>query len=58
MVNPLVGERGSADFEVLMRSLRQRLDDPKEALKSVPVKHIPTPPKTKKKKKKGEGRKK
>jgi len=57
-VNPLAGERGSADFEFLMRALRQRLDNPKEALKSVPVKHIPTPPKTKKKKKKGKGRKK
>ena len=55
-VNPLAGERGSADFEALMRALRLRLDDPKEALKSVPVKHIPTP--LKKKKKKGNGRKK
>lgn len=55
-VNPLAGERGSADFEFLMRALRQRLDNPKEALKSVPVKHIPVP--LKKKKKKGEGRKK
>ena len=57
-VNPLAGEQGSADFEFLIRALRQRLDNPKEALKSVPVKHIPTPPKTKKKKKKGKGRKK
>jgi len=48
------GERGSADFEALIRALRQRLDDPKEALKSVPVKHIPDP--LKKKKKKGKGR--
>jgi len=55
-VNPLAGERGSADFEFLMRALRLRLDDPKEALKSVPVKHIPAP--LKKKKKKGNGRKK
>jgi len=52
----LKGEKGSADFEFLMRALRQQLDDPKEALKSVPVKHIPTP--LKKKKKKGKGRKK
>jgi len=57
-VNPLAGEQGSADFEFLIRALRQRLGNPKEALKSVPVKHIPTPPKTKKKKKKGKGRKK
>ena len=48
----LKGEKGGADFEFLMRALRQRLGNPKEALKSVPVKHIPTPPKTKKKKKK------
>ena len=54
----LKGEKGSADFEFLMRALRQRLDNPKEALKSVPVKHIPVPLKKKKKKKKGEGRKK
>ena len=54
----LKGEQGGGDFEALMRALRLRLDDPKEALKSVPVKHIPTPPKTKKKKKKGKGRKK
>ena len=53
-VNPLAGEQGSADFEFLMRALRQRLDNPKEALKSVPVKHIPDP--LKKKKKKGKGR--
>jgi len=54
----LKGEQGSADFEFLIRALRQRLGNPKEALKSVPVKHIPTPPKTKKKKKKGKGIKK
>ena len=52
----LKGEQGGGDFEALMRALRLRLDDPKEALKSVPVKHIPVP--LKKKKKKGEGRKK
>ena len=52
----LKGEKGSADFEALMRALRLRLNDPKEALKSVPVKHIPAP--LKKKKKKGNGRKK
>jgi len=56
--NFLKGEKGSADFEFLIRALRQRLGNPKEALKSVPVKHIPTPPKTKKKKKKGKGIKK
>ena len=52
----LKGEQGGGDFEALMRALRLRLDDPKEALKSVPVKHIPAP--LKKKKKKGNGRKK
>ena len=54
----LKGEQGGGNFEFLMRALRQRLDNPKEALKSVPVKHIPTPLKKKKIKKKGEGRKK
>jgi len=56
-VNPLKGEKGSADFESLIRALRQRLGDPKESLKSVPVKYIPDPLKKKKKKKKGKGRK-
>ena len=56
--NFLKGEQGGADFEFLMRALRQRLDNPQEALKSVPVKHIPTPLKKKKKKKKDKGIKK
>jgi len=54
--NFLKGEQGGADFEFLMRALRQRLDDPKEVLKSVPIKSIPVP--LKKKKKKGKWRKK
>jgi hypothetical protein len=49
------GEQGGADFDAIVRALRQRLGDPKESLKSVPVKYIPDP--LKKKKKKGKGRK-